>query len=821
MRTFLVSAAGLVAGFAAFAQANGPALSIDAGANRHAISPDVYGINFHWDLSGGGDPQRAADIGATVRRWGGNSTSTYHWKLDVENHDADWFYEVLPDSSVDASKLPEGSSFNQFADQVRLTGGKIMTTVPLLGWLPKARAEMCSYNVAKYPNQCKVDPYARYHPMTCGDGVVYTSECGNPSSNDGAYPRNPVYIRNDPNDAYAPADESLEAEWVRYAISRYGKAGQGGVAIWSLDNEPIWWDSTHRDIHPDPYTYDELLDLNIRYAAAIKQADPTALVAGPVSDNWSSLWLSKRDIAAGWASGRNYWSNAVDRNAHGGTPLLAWYLQQMAAYERQHGVRLLDYLDHHAYIQPSAVQSGSESDTVKAVRLDGTRRFWDPTCFVSDDYWIKDIERNGAPVAPALIPRLRQIIDDNYPGTKLALTEYAYGALNTLNGALAQADLLGIFGREGVDLATLWGPPKPTDPGAFAFKIYRNYDGLGGAFGETSVRATSADQGQLSIYAALSARLNLTALVINKTNQDLSSGLTLANFTPGAAAKVWRYSGARLDAIVAQPDAPASGGGVTTVFPANSITLLAIPPASLPVPKPSVAAVTSAASYEATIAPGQMVVVWGTNLGPATLAPLAVDSNGLVSVSVAQVRILFDGVPAPIVYVSERQCAAVVPYFGARKATTHVEVEVRGVRSDPLEIPIAPTAPGLFTMDYSGQGQGAITNEDGVTPNSTAAPARPGGVAILWGTGEGLTDPPGVDGRLAVDVWPKPLAQVTVEIGGLPATVEYAGAAPWNMPGLFQINARMAPNVAPGDRVPVRVKIGGQTSRSGVTLVVR
>jgi hypothetical protein len=459
------TAAALAVCLSAVAQQPGPVLSIDANAGVHPISPDVYGISFYWDLGDGKNSAvnaAASDIRATARRWGGNGTSTYHWKFDVNNIDADWFFEVLPDTSVNASKLPDGSTFNKFVDNVRVTGGKMMGTVPTLGWLPKTRAEMCSYNVAKYGNQCKVDPYAKYHPITCGNGIVYNAACGDPSATDGKTPSNPVYIKNDPTDAYAQYDESFQAEWIRYLITRYGPANQGGVNIWSLDNEPIWWDSTHRDIHPDPYTYDELLALNIKYAEAIKRTDPSALVSGPVADNWSSLFFSKKDIVAGWARG-NYWSNPVDRNAHGGVPLMAWYLQQMRKYEQQHGTRLLDYLDLHAYIEPAGVHTSTETDAVRALRLDSTREFWDPAYVVAGDYWIKDVDNNGANIAPRFIPRVREIVDQNYPGTKIAITEYNWTALDTLNGGLAQAELLGIFGREALDLATLWGPPKPTD----------------------------------------------------------------------------------------------------------------------------------------------------------------------------------------------------------------------------------------------------------------------------------------------------------------------------------------------------------------------
>jgi uncharacterized protein (TIGR03437 family) len=134
---------------------------------------------------------------------------------------------------------------------------------------------------------------------------------------------------------------------------------------------------------------------------------------------------------------------------------------------------------------------------------------------------------------------------------------------------------------------------------------------------------------------------------------------------------------------------------------------------------------------------------------------------------------------------------------------------------------VLATAPALFTVNSRGTGQGVVQNADGHTLNSIDAPAARGSVVILWGTGEGVTATPGVDGRLAIDILPAPAAQCAVEIGGLPAAVEYCGAAPYNMPGLFQVNARMDPAVAPGDAVAVRVIVGGKGSQDGVTMVVR
>jgi uncharacterized protein (TIGR03437 family) len=184
------------------------------------------------------------------------------------------------------------------------------------------------------------------------------------------------------------------------------------------------------------------------------------------------------------------------------------------------------------------------------------------------------------------------------------------------------------------------------------------------------------------------------------------------------------------------------------------------------------------------------------------------------------VRVLFDGIPAPLVYVSATQCSAVVPYFGASNPTTHVQVEYQGARSDPLTVPVTATAPGMFTGNASGTGQGSILNQD-QSVNSVSNPAASGSIVVLWATGEGLTDPPGVDGRPAVDVYPAPLAAVSVDIGGYPATVKYAGAAPGYPPGVLQINAQMSTNVQAGNAVPVHITIGGVKSQDGVTLVVK
>jgi hypothetical protein len=343
------------------------------------------------------------------------------------------------------------------------------------------------------------------------------------------------------------------------------------VLFYNLDNEPDIWYVTHRDVFPVALKYDQLRNRAYQYAAAIKAADPTAKVLGPVLNGWTFYWHSPYDVQQqDWT-----WS---DQNAHGGTPLTEWYLQQMKAYEKDKGKRILDYLDLHYYPQGynSTDQEAGDAAT-QALRLRSTRSLWDPNYV--DESWIGTDDKTDGGIVK-LIPRMRGWVNGNYPGTKLAISEYLWGGLKHINGALAQADVLGIFGREGLHLATLWSPPASDQPGAFAIRMYRNYHypKAGGKFGSTSLLANSSDQGRLSVYAAEeSATGALTLIVINKTGSSLSAPVILKNFDPTGVLQTWRYSAAKLTQIVHPADRNFIGNKFSSTFPANSITLFRVP----------------------------------------------------------------------------------------------------------------------------------------------------------------------------------------------------------------------------------------------------
>jgi uncharacterized protein (TIGR03437 family) len=234
------------------------------------------------------------------------------------------------------------------------------------------------------------------------------------------------------------------------------------------------------------------------------------------------------------------------------------------------------------------------------------------------------------------------------------------------------------------------------------------------------------------------------------------------------------------------------------------------------------AGVVNAASFAngGVVAPGEIIAIFGSGIGPATLAHMQLDSNGLVANSLAQTRVLFDGVAAPLIYVSASQTSAIVPYSVSGKQSTALTVEFQGRSSAAVTLPVTASAPALFTTTASGVGQAAAMNQDG-SINGPGNPAVRGSVVVLFGTGEGQTNPAGQDGAIATQTLPKPNLPVSVTIGGKTAQVIYAGAAPMLVAGVIQINVEVPSDITPSPTTPIEITVGDHTSRSDVTLATR
>lgn len=234
----------------------------------------------------------------------------------------------------------------------------------------------------------------------------------------------------------------------------------------------------------------------------------------------------------------------------------------------------------------------------------------------------------------------------------------------------------------------------------------------------------------------------------------------------------------------------------------------------------SISAVVNAASgLPGGVAPGEIVTIYGTRMGPQNGVSVPGVSAGMIGNSLGGTRVLFDDVAAPLLYASNAQVSAIVPYEIAGRGVTRVVVESQGTRSEAFLTPVLAAAPGIFSMNSSGSGQGAILNQDG-SLNGPKTPAHRGDIIVLYATGEGLTNPLGVTGQIAGDVLARPLLDVAVTIGGKVATIMYAGSAPQSA-GLLQVNVSVPDDIAPGDAVPVTLSVGSFGAQPGITFAVR
>jgi len=627
---------------AAPATANGPALAVDVDTpntpseNPHAINPYVYGMNAY-----ALDPVSQATANPSITRWGGDNTSRYNYKNTWSNSAADWYFENQPPGD---DGMPGDGTFNSYVSTVHSGGANALGSVPVNGWVSNGLSA-CGFPQSLFPDQMGGNGNAAFtsygNNEQCGWGLYPNGDNGctsdggcailvYPTTADPTADITEAEITSIPapapdiTDPSTPAPGSSQGTmtawanstwaggWVNSLVNTSGigpGSNRSGVQVWDLDNEPTWWSATHHDVHPFAFTYDEVTNHGIGTALAVKTADPSAQVSGPIIDWWWGYFYSMRDIWNGWTTGPCYepWSSPGDRTAHGGTPMIEYYLQQFNKYSQQYGVRLLDYVDIHGYFAPtyngSSLGLTTAGDTqAQIVRLNSTRVFWDPTYtdpnYSQPNYTTDANYTSNCTVplqAPQIIPMLKTWVKNDYPGTKTAIDEYNFGGLESINGAVVQADILGIFGREGLDMGAFW-PSNNSDtqeiPGNFAFAMYRNYDGKDSTFGDTYLHATSSNsgadaEGQLSVYGAQQSSDNaITVMVINKTYGPLTSTLSLENFTAGSntTAQVYQYSNANINAIATQTPAsvtpPANGSTSSTIsytFPGQSITLLVIP----------------------------------------------------------------------------------------------------------------------------------------------------------------------------------------------------------------------------------------------------
>ncbi len=448
----------------------------------------------------------------TMNSWGGNPSTRYNWRIgNAWNAGSDWSYRNGNYGFTGAS------ASDQFMQDAQDAGIITRLAFPTLGWVAKDdNNDTCSF---PQPDG------------TCGDARGATCASQGEIA--------------DPTTANVTSDPASITEWVTH-LTQEKKYTLNFLA---LDNEPELWGYTHYDVHPTCTTYYEILTRYIQYTQVVHQAAPEAQFVGPVTCCWQYYW----DSAAG----------PVDKLKHGNKDFLPWFLENIRQQDQSMGWRSLHVLDIHYY--PEGIYNNQVDETTAARRLRSTRSLWDET--YTDESWI------AKPVY--LIPRMKRLLDLYYPETRLGISEWNWGAEDTMNGALAIADVLGIFGQQDLYYAAYWQYPRIGSPGFNAFKLFTNYDGEGSRFGDTSVWSETSDRSQISSYAALDSQTgSLHVMLINKNPETTyTTTVKLNGYSSKNQVELYRYDSSSPKEIT-QIQTEKTGDALNLSIPPYSITLL-------------------------------------------------------------------------------------------------------------------------------------------------------------------------------------------------------------------------------------------------------
>lgn len=497
--------------------------TIRADTDVHPINPRIYGTNQPHDLA-------TSQRGVGMIRQGGNRMTAYNWENNASNAGADYMHQnddFLASTLKVDGKLP--GEVARAATQTALdAGADMLLTIPVCGYV--AADKNGGGDVNQTPNYLQT----RFHPTIAAKGGAFADP---PDLNDGK-----VY----------------QDEFVAFIKARFPDAFTGADAriLFSIDNEPDLWSSTHPRIHPMGVGYVELADKNRDFAAAVKAVVPNATVAGFVSYGF-----------AGYQS----LQNAPDQMGDA----IEYYLGRMQQAEAEAGKRLIDVLDLHWYSEVYAngqrITGDDTSPASSDARMQAPRSLWDPD--YKENSWIANDALNG-PVR--LIPSLQEKIDAHYPGTGIGFTEYNYGGGGHISGGVAQADVLGIFGREGVALAAYW---QLSDQVSFidaAFRVFTSYDDDGAHFGDTSISAVTSDVEKTSVYASYDAQNpgRTVIVAINKTGGPLKAAVSLAAYNTYTSVAAWQLVEAAPElSSVPGPELSATNAFVYEL-PARSVSVL-------------------------------------------------------------------------------------------------------------------------------------------------------------------------------------------------------------------------------------------------------
>jgi hypothetical protein len=459
-------------------------MTVDCRRPSHTISPLVWGLNHR---VGESTPEWLWELRPAVRKWGGPASSRYNWAVGAANAGAPSFENF-------ALGEPSEPAWEAFVAQNISHGVDSTLTLPLLGQVAKD-TDAHTGHAAEFPP---------------------------------------------PAVSSIPAPVELIAQWVS-AVHTYEEGRQQrALRQYVLGHQPLRWHTVHRDLHPQPVGYDELVERTVALAKAVRQSDPNAVLVSPAFVGFGQLQFSAQDEVAGYAS-------KPDRRAHGDVPLVLHFLRKVREAEVAGDKPLLGALEVDWFPQGRGLSVGALGRTdpkTAAQRIRSTRSLWDPT--YKDDSWI------GEPVR--LFPRLKEWMTSAYPGLGLSLGEYGFGAEQHMSGGLALAEALGRIAQANLLSAYHWHTPERGSPAYWAFRAFRNFDGQGSAF-ETEWVPTSSSEGT-SLFASKDA--TGSHLVLVALNFERERALRVVVQAPGcgtvSSRQMYSYSGGTEGMVLVPPE---------------------------------------------------------------------------------------------------------------------------------------------------------------------------------------------------------------------------------------------------------------------------
>ena len=522
---------------------------LDLNAAGTPVSPNIYGVSH-------GDVEALHEMGVVMRRQGGNLSSVYDWRTGFTSAGHDWFFE---NRKMLDTPHPQENVWVVMHRENKKHGMKSYFTMPS-EWVAKDDTSS-GFPKELYPD---CEQFAPDRPNACNGKSTQKDKDGKP-----------IILKCGKHPPQNGKQVGLEynVELVKYAIkdAGFGRADQGGVDIIALDNEPMLYTETHRDMFCKGFSNDEYWDRTKKYAELIHAADPSVKIAAPALWGWTAYSLSSGDQQYREEKGLA-WHETDKLPSYGKYgPFARDFMRRCAEYKKKTGKNLIDIFAFHGYPMTTKLDWGNRaqftnpSPELQEFRVRDVRKFWDESYRDPDTWMGKESWANGN---VAYVPLMRRWMKEAGWDAPIAIGEYDYSGPEggeEISAAVAQAESLAAFARTEVAYAMYWADPRKNGPVYFAFKMYRNPDGKRTPVGDRFILAEVSDYDSVSVYAFKDTQKKVASFVIlnKRANKGARIALDLGAPVPAQKATRYEYSGAHPKAIGELPPLDVSGKSVT------------------------------------------------------------------------------------------------------------------------------------------------------------------------------------------------------------------------------------------------------------------